>query len=678
MDAEHYTETFDVIVIGAGHAGCEAALAAARVGCRTLIVTPNLDRIGFMPCNPSIGGPAKGHLVRDVDALGGEMSRAIDRTAIQIRLLNTSKGPAVQSLRAQADKALYQLAMKEALEVQDNLVVRQELVTDVELQPTGHGRDVRVSSIRTEHGNRYLAGAVVVTAGTFLRGSMIAGTWKSAGGRAGDVAATELSGSLTEVGMNLRRLKTGTPPRIDARSVDFNKMELQLGSDRPLWFSHDGLHGAIERMELPPLRLYPGISEDSWRTQMPCYLIETNPAAHEIIAANIHRAPMYNGEIQSIGPRYCPSIEDKVVRFPDKTAHHLFLEPEGWRTTELYIQGANTSLPQDVQLEFLRTIPGLENVSITRFGYAVEYDAIDASELHVTMEAKKVRGLFLAGQVCGTSGYEEAAGQGLVAGINAAASATGGESLILRRDQSYIGVMIDDLTTQDFIEPYRMLTSRAEYRLLLRSDNAEARLTEIGYRYGLIDDSRHQQVIRERETIERRLARLDSIYLSPNKRTRELLKPVGLPEVTRSVTALEYLRRGDVSYDRLAGALVRGEIEAADVDDWALPEHLAERAEIEARYAAYIEKEQALVERARKLEDRRIPPETDFRALPSLRSEARDKLDRLRPATLGQASRIAGVTPGDVAVLMVYLERSGAEIERACHDMVGRIGPAGE
>jgi tRNA uridine 5-carboxymethylaminomethyl modification enzyme len=661
MNMTERTETFDVIVIGAGHAGCEAALAAARVGCRTLIVTPNLDRIGFMPCNPSIGGPAKGHLVRDVDALGGEMGRAIDRTALQVRMLNTSKGPAVQSLRAQADKALYQLSMKESLETQDNLTVRQELVTDVVLEPVGKANGVRVSAITTEHGNRYLAGAVVVTAGTFLRGSMIAGTWSASGGRAGDVAATELSSSLTEVGMNLRRLKTGTPPRIDARSVDFSKMEQQHGSDRPLWFSHDGLHGRLQRIELPPLPIYPGLSLDGWRAQMPCYLVETNPKAHEIIAANIDRAPMYNGAIQSTGPRYCPSIEDKVVRFPDKDAHGLFLEPEGWRTTELYLQGANTSLPQDVQEAFLRTIPGLENVSITRYGYAVEYDAIDASELHVTMESKKVGGLFLAGQVCGTSGYEEAAGQGLVAGINAAAHATGGEPLILRRDQSYIGVMIDDLTTQDFIEPYRMLTSRAEYRLLLRSDNAEARLTEVGYRYGLIGEERRQQIAGELETIESRTKALDQQYLSPNKRTTEMLESVGLPPVTRSLTALDYLRRSDVHYRQLAEAFNQNGIQAGGISDWTLPDTLAGRTEIEARYASYIEKEQAMVDRARKLEDRRIPADVDFRTLPSLRNEARDKLDRLRPATLGQASRIAGVTPGDVAVLMVYLERNGAQ-----------------
>jgi tRNA uridine 5-carboxymethylaminomethyl modification enzyme len=518
--------------------------------------------------------------------------------------------------------------------------------------------------VRTEQGNRYLAGTVVVTAGTFLRGSMIAGEWRAQGGRAGDPAAAALSSSLCDVGIRLRRLKTGTPPRVDFRSVDLSQAELQPGSDQPLWFSFDGVHGRIERLELPTLGVYPGVSRDGWRVQLPCYLVHTNPETHEIIAANIHRAPMYNGSIEGIGPRYCPSIEDKVSRFRDKSSHGLFLEPEGWRTAELYVQGANTSLPQDVQLAFLRTIPALRDVSITRFGYAVEYDAIDSSELSLTMEAKRISGLFLAGQVCGTSGYEEAAGQGLIAGLNAAAFTQGAEPLILRRDQSYIGVMIDDLTTQEFIEPYRMLTSRAEHRLLLRSDNADSRLAGIGYGYGLIDRQRYLVVQAETEQLGRMLDALAGVHLSDSGRTRDLLSRVGLPVINRSMTALEYVRRQDVTYNRLARALTIGGIRAPSVDAWELPERLATRVEVDARYAAYIEKELAQVERARRLESRRIPEQVDFSALPSLRTEAREKLARFRPLTVGQAIRIAGVTPGDVAVLLVHLERLEAGAPR--------------
>jgi len=656
-----YTERFDVIVIGAGHAGCEAALAAARSGSTTLILTPNLDRIGFMPCNPSIGGPAKGHLVRDVDALGGEMGRAIDRTAIQIRMLNTGKGPAVRALRAQADKGLYMVAMKEALESQQRLTLRQELVDDIEIER--HGDERRATALTTDRGNRYLAGAIVVTAGTFFRAKMIAGDWRAAGGRAGDVASVELSSSLSSVDIQLRRLKTGTPPRIDARTVDFGETTTQPGSDEPLWFSFDGRNGALDRLELPPLGIYPAVQRDVWRTQMPCYSLHTNVETHRIIADNIDRAPMYNGSITGTGPRYCPSIEDKVIRFRDKTAHGLFLEPEGWRTTELYVQGANTSLPHDVQVDFLHTIPALRTASITRFGYAVEYDAIDSSELSVTLEAKKIRGLFLAGQVCGTSGYEEAAGQGIVAGINASCFVQGAEPLILGRDQSYIGVMIDDLTTQEFIEPYRMLTSRAEYRLLLRSDNAEARLSEIGYRFGLLDRTRINLVRREDQLIRDALAALGRHYLTANEKTRVMLESAGLEPSSRSLTALEYLGRPGVSYSDLSAALAAAGLNPAPLDRWQLAPEPAFRVEVDARYSGYIQKELRQVARAQRLEHRSIPRAVDYATLPSLRAEAREKLASFRPATLGQASRIAGVTPGDIAVLMVHLERiSGAAV----------------
>jgi len=652
-----YTARYDVIVIGAGHAGCEAALAAARSGSRTLILTPNLDRVGFMPCNPSIGGPAKGHLVREVDALGGEMGRAIDRTAIQIRTLNTSNGPAVQALRAQADKSLYQMAMKEALERQHGLAISQELVVDVELEP--YGFTTRVRAVRTEQGSRYLAGAVVVTAGTFLRGRMIAGDWRATGGRAGDVAAVSLASSLHDLGLRLRRLKTGTPPRVDARTIDFSQTDLQSGSDRPAWFSFDGAHGGIERLSLPPLSLYPGVDVTGWRVQMPCYLIHTNPETHGIIAANLARAPMFNGAIEGVGPRYCPSIEDKVVRFRDKPAHGLFLEPEGWRTTEVYVQGANTSLPPDVQRAFLGTIPALANAAITRFGYAVEYDALDTSELTVSLESRRVAGLFFAGQVCGTSGYEEAAGQGIVAGVNAARHAHGSAPLILRRDQAYVGVMIDDLTTRELTEPYRMLTSRAEYRLLLRPDNVDERLSAIGYRHGLVDRARLKTVRDETRQIASAIDALGQRYLSDNPRTQHSLSAHRLPPITRNLTALEYLRRPGVTYGSLAGALDDLGASSHPLPGWALAPQVAERVEIAARYAAYIDKERAQVDRARRFEARPIPSAVDFDALGSLRTEARQQLARFRPATLGQASRLAGVTPGDVAVLLVHLERLG-------------------
>lgn len=647
-----FSESFDVIVIGAGHAGCEAALAAARSGCSTLILTPNLDRIGFMPCNPSIGGPAKGHLVREVDALGGEMGRAIDRTAIQIRMLNTSKGPAVRALRAQADKPLYQMAMKEALERQPHLTLRQELVSDVELEPSV-GATPRARSVRTSIGNRYLGGAIVVTAGTFLRGTMIAGEWRGAGGRAGDVASISLATSLAEVGLKLRRLKTGTPPRVDARTIDFAPSELQPGSDEPLYFSLDGAIGQIDRLELPPLPIYPGVARDGWRTQVPCYLIHTGPETHRIILENVDRAPMYNGAIVGVGPRYCPSIEDKVVRFQDKPSHGLFLEPEGWRTNEVYVQGANTSLPGDVQRDFLRTIPALRNVSITRYGYAVEYDALDSSELLPTMMARRIDGLFLAGQVCGTSGYEEAAGQGLMAGLNAARFAGASEPLVLGRDQAYIGVMIDDLTTQELIEPYRMLTSRAEYRLLLRSDNADSRLASIAYDHGLISRQRMELLGRAERQVSSITEKLRGVFLSDNANTRDALSAYDLPSLTKNQPAIEYLRRLEVSYAKLSEVL-----QEIAPGDWSLPPRLAERVEIEARYAGYISKDLAQVDRTRRLEHRRIPSTMHYWALTGLRREAQEQLERFRPATLGQASRLAGVTPGDIAVLMVYVERN--------------------
>jgi tRNA uridine 5-carboxymethylaminomethyl modification enzyme len=667
------TTTFDIVVIGAGHAGCEAALAAARLGATVLVLTPNLDRIGFMPCNPSIGGPAKAHIVSEIDALGGEMARATDRTAIQIRKLNASKGPAVQALRAQADKTLYGVAMKEALELQPGVELRQESALAV--NATVYGRRPHVVSVLTDFGNVYRCGSVVITAGTFLRGSMIAGGWKSEGGRAGDGTTSTLAMSIGDAGIRLRRLKTGTPPRIDARSIDFSETELQRGSDEPLWFSFDGSRGNIERLELPPLSLYPG-QTGGWRDQLPCYLVHTSDQTHQLIADNAYRSPMYDGTILGVGPRYCPSIEDKVMRFRHKESHGLFLEPEGWRTTEVYVQGANTSLPHDVQLAFLRTIPALRDVRITRFGYAVEYDAIEPTELTPWLASKRVDGLFLAGQVNGTSGYEEAAGQGLIAGVNAARHVAGADPLVLRRDQAYIGVMADDLTTQEFSEPYRMLTSRAEHRLTLRSDNADERLSDVAFEAGLIGDDR-MRVIQERRTLMAQLRdEMAASFISPNDATATLLTRHGLPPVSRSMTAFDYTRRPDVSLRQLIRALA--EISPRFSRFMAVDDTTLRHSEIEIRYSSYVAKEQQHIVRTTKMEHVPIPASFEYDAISGFRNEAREKLISVRPSTVGQATRIPGVTPSDIAVLLVHLRRHaerghGADsdaVRRQTHDQV--------
>lgn len=645
-----YDPYYDVVVIGAGHAGCEAALAAARIGASVLVLTPNLDRIGFMPCNPSIGGPAKGHIVADIDALGGQMAEAIDRTALQIRTLNTSKGPAVQALRAQADKALYAMAMKEALERQPGLQIVQDSARTVTVERTPSGP--RVGAVETDFGLRYRCGAAVITAGTFLRGSMIAGEWTSSGGRAGDPANANLAMSIGDVGIRLRRLKTGTPPRIDARTIDFDATDVQTGSDTPLWFSDAGRRDALERLELPPISIYTSATS-GWRKQLPCYLVHTSDTAHQIIRDNVDRSPMFNGSIEGVGPRYCPSIEDKVMRFPHKSSHGLFLEPEGWRTYEVYVQGANTSLPADVQQALLRTIPALSDVRITRYGYAVEYDAIEPTELTPWFASKRVAGLFLAGQVNGTSGYEEAAGQGLVAGVNAARYVAGQEPFTLKRDESYIGVMADDLTTMEFIEPYRMLTSRAEHRLILRADNADDRLADLAYDLGLIDEGRYRRVQDRRQAVAGLINRLASVHLSPNANTNALLDRFGLPPVARSQTAEEYLRRPEAGFQPLHSALLQ--IHPDIFNQEALESGTASAVDIQVKYSAYIEKELLQIARVREMEDSRIPASIDFEELPGLRNEAREKLVEVRPATLGQAGRIPGVTPGDVAVLAVRL-----------------------
>jgi tRNA uridine 5-carboxymethylaminomethyl modification enzyme len=661
--APHVQEPYyDVVVIGAGHAGCEAALAAARLGCRVLVLTPNLDRIGYMPCNPSIGGPAKGHIVAEIDALGGEMASAIDRTALQIRTLNTSKGPAVQALRAQADKALYSMAMKEALESQNGLELKQDAARSVTVTATRSGP--RVGAVETDLGARYRCGAAVVTAGTFLRGSMIAGEWSAAGGRAGDTSAARLAASIGDVGIRLRRLKTGTPPRVDARTIDFTATEIQTGSNAPLWFSSAGRCGAIERLELPPLEIYPSATH-GWRTQLPCYLVHTNEVSHAVIRANVDRSPMFNGTIQGVGPRYCPSIEDKVMRFPQKDQHGLFLEPEGWRTHEVYVQGANTSLPVDVQEAMLRSIPALRDVQITRYGYAVEYDAVEPTEMTPWFASKRVDGLFLAGQVNGTSGYEEAGGQGLLAGLNAARFVSGSDPLTLRRDEAYIGVMADDLTTMEFIEPYRMLTARAEHRLILRADNAEDRLAELAYEAGLIDGTRIERVRDDRRRIADVGERLNGVHLSPNGATEAELRAAGLPPASRSQTAEEYLRRPDVTLERLMPVLRK--IHPRSFEDVRLSADLSAALEVQVKYQAYIDKEVQQIERVRSMESARVPRDLDYASLSGLRNEAREKLAAVRPTTLGQAGRIAGVTAGDVAVLAVKL-RSARQSSRSPQD----------
>ena len=647
---------YDVIVIGAGHAGCEAALAAARMGCRALVMTTSRDTIALMPCNPSIGGPAKGHLTREIDALGGEMGRAIDRTAIQIRLLNEAKGPAVQALRAQADKLLYAREMRRVLEGQAGLTIAEEMVVDLLVETTGERG--RVAGVRTAAGNDYLAPAVVLTTGTFLRGRLIQGESITPGGRLDEPPAAELALALRRLGFALRRLKTGTPPRVAAGSIDYDATTLQPGSDRPLWFSAAGQTGRVRTIVEEPLPVYPAPPPTAWRPQMACYQVQTNEETHRVIRDNLHRAPMFTGVIEGVGPRYCPSIEDKITRFAEKPSHHLFLEPEGWRTDEVYVQGANTSLPTDVQTRMLRSIPALRHCEVLRYGYAVEYDAVATGEAGPALETHRVAGLFVAGQILGTSGYEEAAAQGIMAGINAAASVQGRPPVVLRRDQAYIGVLIDDLVTKEISEPYRMLTSRAEHRLLLRGDNADLRLTALGHELGLVDDELAERARTRADQTDRAVAALRMIWLSANPATQNGLAARGLPAVTRNQTAEEYLRRPDVDYGSLAAYLnARAERVPEGLARWPTEDTVAETIEIEAKYADYMRKQQAQVERAARLESRHIPVGFDYSQAPGLRAEARQKLAALRPATVGQAGRIAGVTPSDIAVLLVHLER---------------------
>jgi tRNA uridine 5-carboxymethylaminomethyl modification enzyme len=645
--------TYDVVVIGAGHAGCEAALAAARAGCRTLVVTPNLDRIGFMPCNPSMGGPGKSQIIAEIDALGGAMGRIADMTAVQARELNTSKGPAVRAVRLQCDKTLYAIAMKEELERQPNLDILQDTAIGLHMDTSGKPS---VSGVELRSSGHVRTGAVIVTAGTFLRARMISGDHTDEGGRAGDSADTQLSSSLADLGLKLKRFKTGTPPRLDARTIDIDRCEIQLADDRPLWLSREGAEGTITPFVLPPAPdgIFATTDRLGGRTQLRCFQTWTNEQAHEIIRANLHRAPMYNGGIEGTGPRYCPSIEDKVGRFAHKTSHPIFIEPEGWRSHEVYIQGLSTSLPADIQHDVVRAVRGLENARITRYGYAVEYDALDATELTQTLECRKVDGLYMAGQVNGTSGYEEAGGQGIVAGANAAARILRKDPLILNRADGYIGVMIDDLVSLPHEEPYRMLTSRAEYRLILRSDTADARLAPEAERLGLINAPRADAVRLEQRLMDEITGKLATVWIGDNPRHAAALEAEGLAPASRSMSGLELARRPEAKLDSVLRSL-----QALELWDAPIPSGLAlNRIDTAIKYAAFIDKEEREAARHRNAAGQALDAELDYETVPGLRVEATQRLNAARPLTIGQASRTPGVTPGDISALLVYLARS--------------------
>jgi tRNA uridine 5-carboxymethylaminomethyl modification enzyme len=656
---------YDVIVVGAGHAGCEAALAAARMGCRTLLLTMNLDSIALMPCNPSMGGPAKGHLIREIDALGGEIGRNTDRTFIQIRLLNTGKGPAVQALRAQCDKQAYRLSMKFVLETTPNLTIKQATITRLLSEPGADGRP-RIVGVGTVQGWEYRAPAVVLTTGTFINGRLVVGDKTQPGGRAGEGPALGISDHLRALGLRVARFKTGTPPRIDARTIDFAQTIPQPGSDVPLYFSDD--LRAREEIMLPPGPPNPVYPIDlaascGWRRQLPCYLVHTTERTHEIIRANLHRSPLYTGIIEGIGPRYCPSIEDKVVRFTDKETHQVFLEPEGWRTSEVYVQGMNTSLPEDVQLAMLRSIPALERVEMMRVGYAVEYDYVPSDQILPSMETKAVAGLFLGGQINGTSGYEEAAAQGIMAGINAALKVQGRAPLVLGRHEAYIGVMIDDLVTQPMNEPYRLHTSRAEYRLMLRQSSADLRLSHYGYELGLIDGTRYERVRRKQALISDVISVLDRLIFNASRAMEGRVQELGLLPLGQRMSGRELLRRPGVHCTHVLALAMGDEQLVGSAAVHALAQALqedgvVEEVEFQVKYEGYIRKEEQAVQRVRRLEEALLPVDIDYGMLTGLRTEARQKLQRVRPRTIGQAARVGGVTPSDIAVLLIYLERS--------------------
>jgi tRNA uridine 5-carboxymethylaminomethyl modification enzyme len=620
----YQASSFDVIVIGAGHAGCESALAAARMGCKTLLLTLSLDTIAYMPCNPSIGGPAKGHVVREIDALGGEMGKNIDKTHIQMRMLNTGKGPAVYALRAQADKVLYQREMKKVLEEEQNLTVHQNMVEQLIIE------DGVCKGVITRTGAKYHSKTVVLTTGTYLRGKIIIGDLEYESGPNNQQPSIHLAHHLQKLGFDMVRFKTGTPPRINSRTIDTTKMEIQPGDEEPRAFSFETKEYVMD--------------------QLPCWLTYTNEKTHQYIQDNLHRAPMYSGKIEGRGPRYCPSIEDKIVRFADKNRHQIFIEPEGRETLEMYVQGLSTSLPEDVQQDILRTIDGLEKAQMVRTGYAIEYDAIVPTQLWPSLETKLVPGLFTAGQINGTSGYEEAAAQGIMAGINAARKVQEQEPIILDRSEAYIGVLIDDLVTKGTNEPYRLLTSRAEYRLLLRHDNADLRLTDRGYAIGLIKEDRYQRFIAKRKAIETEIERLRRTKLTPNAEVQAQLAELGTPDLNNVMELANLIKRPELSYQDIT-KLSPSPNELSDEE--------MEQVEIQLKYEGYIQKSLQQVDKMKRMEGKRIPQWVDYTAISGLSSEAREKLQQVQPVSLGQASRISGVNPADISILMIYIEQGG-------------------